>query len=199
MTGEQVGDVDLSADIFGVEPNIPLMHQAVVTEEANSRLGTANTKTRSDVRGGGRKPFRQKGTGRARQGSINAPQYYHGGIVFGPHPRSYEKALPKKMRRAAIKSALSARNADGDIIILDEIKLDSISTKKMAEFLKGMDAVSRTLIVLDTITEEVTKSSKNLPFVDLRLSPAVSARDLLVAHKIIMTRGAIDKLQEVLG
>ncbi|MCL5102706.1 MAG: 50S ribosomal protein L4 [Armatimonadetes bacterium] len=199
MSGESVGDLELGAELFGVEPNIPLMHQAVVAEEANARQGTSDTKQRSEVSGGGRKPFRQKGTGRARQGSIRAPHYYHGGVVFGPHPRSYSKALPKKMRRGALKCALSARLADEAVVVVDEIKLDEISTKKMAAFLDSMEVYGKALVVLDGITEEIRKSSRNIPGVELRVAPGVSVRDVLNADRIVMTRGAVEKLQEVFG
>jgi large subunit ribosomal protein L4 len=147
MAGQQVGDLELKAEIFEVEPNIGLMHQAVVAEQANRRQGTADTKSRSEVSGGGAKPYRQKGTGRARQGSIRAPHYYHGGVVFGPEPRSYRKALPKKMRRGALRCALSARVADEAVVVIDEIKLDGISTKKMVAFLDGVGATRRALVV----------------------------------------------------
>ena len=199
MAGDQVGDLELRSDIFETELNVPLMHQAVVAENANSRQGTADTKNRDEIRGGGRKPFRQKGTGRARQGSIRAPHMYHGGVVFGPTPRSYQKAMPKKMRRAAVKSALSARLADEDVVILDEIKMDAISTKKMAEILNGLDVVGRTLMVLESISDEVMKSARNIPGVEMRISPAISVRDILNADKIVMTRGAVEKLEEILA
>lgn len=199
MSGEAVGDIELKPEVFEVEPNIALMHQAVVTEEANARLGTADTKTRAEVSGGGRKPYRQKGTGRARQGSIRAPHYTHGGVVFGPHPRSYEKRLPKKMRRGAIRSALSAKLAEGAVVIIDEIKLDKISTKAMAAFLDSVGAFGRTLIVADTISDELRLSVRNIPGVELRLSPAVSVREILNAERIIMTKAAAEKLQEVFG
>jgi large subunit ribosomal protein L4 len=199
MSGEAVGDVDLKPELFEVAPNVGLMHQAVVAEEANGRQGTAATKTRSEVRGGGAKPFRQKGTGRARQGSIRAPQFAHGGVVFGPHPRSYRKALPKKMRRGALKSALSARLADGAVVVVDEIKLDKISTKQMAAFLDSVEAFGRTLVVLEDITDEVRLSTRNIPGVELRLSPAISVREVLNADMIVMTRSAVGKLEEVFG
>ncbi|MCE5200682.1 MAG: 50S ribosomal protein L4 [Armatimonadota bacterium] len=197
MAGEQVGDLDLKAEVFGVELNIPLMHQAVVAEEANMRQGTADTKSRAEVSGGGAKPYRQKGTGRARQGSTRAPHYYHGGVTFGPTPRSYDKALPKKMRRGALRSALSAKVADESVIVVDEIKLDSISTKKMAALLKGLEATGKALVVLDGVTEEILKSSRNIPRLLIRVAPAVSVRDILNADKIVMTRGAVAKLEEV--
>ncbi|MFB3779690.1 MAG: 50S ribosomal protein L4 [Bryobacteraceae bacterium] len=199
MAGEPIGEMDLKPEVFEVKPNVPLMHQAVVAEEANARQGTAATKTRGEVRGGGRKPYRQKGTGRARQGSIRAPHYAHGGVVFGPHPRSYRQSMPVKMRRGALRSALSARIADGAVVVVEEIKLDKISTKQMAAFLDSVEAYGKTVVLLDSMTEEVKKSSRNIPGVELRVSPAVSVRDVLNAEKIVMTRAAVDKLQEVFG
>lgn len=199
MAGEQVGDLELNDNVFGADLNVPLMHQAVVTENANSRLGTADTKTRAEVAGGGAKPFRQKGTGRARQGSIRAPHYYHGGIVFGPAPRSYQKAMPKKMRRAAVKSALSARLADDDFVFVDEIKMDAISTKNMAAVLNNLEVDGRTLMVMESISNEVMKSARNIPGVEMRISPAIGVRDILNADKIVMTRGAVEKLEEILA
>ena len=197
MDGGQVGDLELRSELFEVEANVPLMHQAVVAEEANKRQGTASTKDRGEVRGGGAKPYRQKGTGRARQGSIRAPHYYHGGVVFGPTPRSYYKAFPMKMRRAAMKSALSARVADDAVIVVDEIKLEKISTKLMVQFLNKVGADGKTLVVVDMITEEIRKSVRNIPGVELRVSPAFSVRDLLNAEKIVMTRAAVERLEEV--
>ncbi|MGI6296900.1 MAG: 50S ribosomal protein L4 [Armatimonadota bacterium] len=197
MSGESVGEIELRSDVFEVAANVPLMHQAVVTEQANKRQGTANTLTRDEVSGGGKKPYRQKGTGRARQGSTRAPHWTHGGVVFGPHPRSYAKAFPKKMRRGAIKSALSARLVDGDIIVIEELKLDKISTKTMVGILDSLGAYGKTLLVLDVLTDEVRKSTRNIPGVELRISPAISVRDILNADKVVMTRGAVEKLQEV--
>lgn len=197
MTGESAGKISLADEVFQAAPNVALMHQAVVAEQANARLGTADTKTRGEVRGGGRKPYRQKGTGRARQGSIRAPHYAHGGVVFGPHPRSYAQSLPKKMRRGAIKSALSARLADGAIVLLEELKLDKVSTKTMAGILDGLEAFGRTLVVLDEITDEIRLSSRNIPGVALRVAPAISVRDVLNADKIVMTKAAAKKLEEV--
>ena len=199
MSGEAIGDLDLESEVFEVKPNVALIHQAVMTEEANARQGTASTKTRGNVAGGGAKPWRQKGTGRARQGSIRAPHFRHGGVVFGPHPRSYHKALPKKMRRGALKGALSARVADGAVVVVDEIKLDAISTKKMAQFLDSVEAFGRTLVVMDTISDEVRKSTRNIPNVELRMSPSVSVREVLNADKIIITQAAVQKLEEVFG
>lgn len=199
MAGQQVGDVELKAEVFDTELNISLMHQAVVAENANARQGTHDTKTRAEVAGGGAKPFRQKGTGRARQGSIRSPHMYHGGIVFGPTPRSYAKQMPKKMRRAAVKSALSARLQDEAVVVIDEIKIDSISTKKMAAFLATLEVSGKILMVLEQMTEEIKLSSRNIPGLELRVSPGISVRDILNADKIVMTSGAVERLQEVLG
>jgi large subunit ribosomal protein L4 len=197
MAGDKVGDVELKTELFGIEPSIPLMHQAVVTEQANSRQGTHDTKNRDEVSGGGRKPFRQKGTGRARQGSTRSPHMYHGGIVFGPTPRSYSKAFPKKMKRGAIRSAFSARLADDVVIVVDEVKFDSISTKNAAAFLSTLDASGKALVILGSMTEEIRKSFRNIAGVSLRVAPAVSVRDVLDAEKIVLSRAAVDKLQEV--
>jgi large subunit ribosomal protein L4 len=197
MAGEQVGEIELVAGVFEAEPNVPLMHQAVVAENANARLGTADTRTRGEVRGGGAKPFRQKGTGRARQGSSRSPNLAHGGVAFGPHPRSYRQALPKKMRRGALKSALSARLADGAVAIVDQIAFEKISTKEMVSFLNKFEAFGKTILLMDNLTDEIRKSSRNIPGVDLRVAPALSVRDVLAADKIIMTRAAAEKLQEV--
>ncbi len=199
MSGKAIGDVELKADVFEAEANIPLMHQIVLAEEANARQGTHATKTRGDVSGGGAKPFRQKGTGRARQGSSRSPLQYHGGVVFGPQPRSYRQNTPKKMRRGALKSALSARVTDGAVVIVDEIKLDAVSTKAMVSFLDSIEAVGKTLVVLEGITNEVRLSSRNIPGVELRISPAVSVREVLNADKIVMTKAAVQKLEEVFG
>lgn len=199
--GVQSGEMELQSEIFDVQLSIPLMHQAVVTEEANQRRGTSETKTRSEVSGGGAKPFRQKGTGRARQGSIRSPHMTGGGVVFGPHMRSYNKKLPKKMRRAAIRSALTAKLADGDIVVVESLAMDKISTKGMLAMLSAIGAPlgGRILIVVDEVSEVITKSLRNIDNVSLRLSPGVSVRDLLVSHKIIMTKAAIEMLQGVLA
>lgn len=197
MSGKQIGDVELSGALFEAAPNVPLMHQAVVAEQANMRQGTHDTLGRSEVSGGGAKPYRQKGTGRARQGSIRAPHYYHGGVAFGPTPRSYYKAFPKKMKRGAIKSAMSCRLADEAIVMIDELKMDKISTKAAAAFLGSIGVQGKALIVLDGINDEIRKSFRNIPGVVLRVAPAVSVRDILNAKTIVMTRVAVEKLQEV--
>ena len=199
MEGQSAGEVELLSQVFEAEANVPLMHQAVVAEEANMRQGNAATKTRTDVSGGGAKPFRQKGTGRARQGSIRAPHCYHGGVVFGPHPHGFAKDMPKRMRQAAVRSALSAQFADGLVSVVDDIKLDKISTKDFAAFLKKMGDAKRILVVVDKVDDILWKSSRNVPNVELRVSPSVSVRDIIVAKKIIMTAAAVKRLEEVLG
>lgn len=197
MTGKKVGDIELSERVFASEPNIGLMHQAVVCEQANARQGTHDVKTRSEVKGGGAKPYRQKGTGRARQGTIRAPHYYHGGVVFGPTPRSYSKALPKKMRRAALRSALSSRVTDGDIIVVDNLSMDEISTKKMVGVLKSIGCEKKAVVITDESTKELKLSSRNIQGVNLREAPAFSVRDVLNADKVVMTKGAVAKVEEV--
>ena len=200
-SGAPAGELELKSEVFEVQLSIPLMHQAVVAEEANQRRGTSETKTRSEVSGGGAKPFRQKGTGRARQGSTRAPHMTHGGVVFGPHMRSYEKKMPKKMRRAAMRSALTAKLNDGDIIVVESLALEEISTKAILAILTSLGAPvdGRILVVVDEMTDVVKKSIRNLDNVSLKVSPAISVRDVLVAHKTIMTKKAIDVLQGALA
>jgi len=194
--GASVGEIDLAPGVFGVESNVPLMHQAVVAEEANSRQGTADTKVRSEVRGGGKKPWRQKGTGRARQGTRRAPHWTHGGVVFGPHPRDFGHAMPKKMRKAAIRSALSAKLADGEMTVVDSIDLGGISSRKMAVFLEAVEADGRTLLVLEQADETIEKSARNIPGVALRIAPNLSVRDVLNCDRLVVTKSAAQKLEE---
>jgi len=196
QNGEKVGDLDLSQEVFGAERNVPLLHQAVVEELANRRSGNADTKTRGEVAGGGRKPYRQKGTGRARQGSIRAPHYAGGGVVWGPHPRSYEQHMPRKMKRAALRSALSAKLADGEVVVLDDLQLDGISTKRMVEILRSLGAQGRVMIATTQITDELEKSSRNIPGVFLRVVPALSVAEVLDSDRIVMTKAAAQVLEE---
>lgn len=194
MAGQKVGDLTLRDDFFGITPNEPVMHQAVVTYLANQRQGTHDTRTRGEVAGGARKPYRQKGTGRARQGSIRAPQFRHGGTVFGPHPRDYHKDMPKKMRRLAIASAFSARVADGDVIVVDDIRVDEISTKRMAQFFDALGAAGKkVLLILGEPDDAVWKSSRNIPNVKVTVAPNVCTYDLLWAHKIVMARTGVER------
>lgn len=198
-TGQPVREIELSDKVFAAEVRTDLMHAAVVAEQANARQGTADTKTRGEVRGGGRKPWRQKGTGRARQGSIRAPHWRHGGVVFGPHPRDYSQRLPKKMRRAAMRSALTAKLAEDALITVESIRFDEIKTRHAVQFLKALniDHPNRVLLLLPEHDETVWKSFRNLPGVEVRVSPAVSVREVLVARRIITTPEALQKLEEV--
>jgi large subunit ribosomal protein L4 len=221
MQGKELGNLSLPEAVFGAELKTALIHQAVTTEEANSRQGTHDTKTRGEVRGGGRKPWRQKGTGRARQGSTRAPHWYHGGVVFGPHPRSYRKALPTKMRRGALRSALSAKVADGQVIGLDAFTLTTIGTKAAAAALnalplkktknvkyrgEGGDYVRtqkqvphNILLIVPEYDETIVKSCRNIPYLTLRTAPNFSVRDVVVAGRIVLAQGAVAKIEEVLA
>lgn len=197
--GKEIGTLPLPDAIFGVEFNETLVHQAIVTEEANRRQGTHDTRTRSEVRGGGRKPWRQKGTGRARQGTIRAPQWRGGGVVFGPHPRDYRKAFPVKMRRGALRCALSAKVADGAVLGLDALSFEKIKTREAVAVLKalGLDTTRRVLIIIPEYNEVVLKSTRNLPGVELRFAPNFSVRDTLLAHKIVLLKDAVAKIEAV--
>lgn len=196
--GQQVGELELRDDIFGLEANPGLLHQVVTAYLANQRQGTHDTKTRAEVAGGGRKPWRQKGTGRARQGSIRAPHWRHGGIVFGPHPRSYRLEVPKKMRRLALKQALSAKVAAGNFVVVDSYEVEAPKTKEVVGLLKAFDA-NKALIVTADGNTNVYKSARNIPG-----TAAMAARDLntyqvLKAPKVIITRDAVAVVEEVLG
>ncbi len=197
--GSSGGSVSLSEKLFSAKINPGLMHQAVVNEATNSRQDTRDTKTRAEVAGGGRKPYRQKGTGRARQGTISAPHYRHGGIVFGPHPRDLSAKLPKKARRAALASALSTKATDDAILVLDSLEMETHSTKTAAALLKTLGVTGKTLVVLPETNLTIYKSFRNIPGVTVRVAPAFSVRDVLDATRIIMTQGALDKLDAVYG
>ena len=197
--GKEIGSLPLPDAIFGVDYNDALVHQAVVAEEANQRQGTHDTRQRSRVRGGGRKPWKQKGTGRARQGTIRAPQWRGGGVVFGPHPRSYRKALPVKMRRGAIRCVLSGKVSEGNVIALDGLHFDAPKTKQAVALLAalGLTTTRRVLLVIPEYDEVMLKSTRNLPNVELRFAPNFSVRDALVAHKIILMKDSIAKMEAV--
>jgi large subunit ribosomal protein L4 len=197
--GAEVGKVKLSPAIFEVEPHSDLMHAAVVSHLANRRAGTADTLTRAEVSGGGRKPYRQKGTGRARQGTIRAPHYAGGGVVFGPHPRDYGKDMPKKMRRLALKSALSTKLADGQIIVIDDVKLETISTKQMVHLLETLGVQGKTMLVLSEPDETVRRSSRNIPWVAVRIAPSICTYDLLNADTVVFEKDALAKIEEAQG
>jgi len=197
--GSSGGTVSLSEKLFSAKINPGLMHQAVVNEATNSRQDTRDTKTRAEVAGGGRKPYRQKGTGRARQGTISAPHYRHGGIVFGPHPRDLSARLPKKARRAALASALSTKATFDAILVLDTLEMETHSTKTAAALLKTLGVTGKTLVVLPETNLTIYKSFRNIPGVTVRVAPAFSVRDVLDAERIVMTQGALNKLDAVYG
>jgi large subunit ribosomal protein L4 len=196
VNGEQVGEIELKDSVFGVPVNVAVMHQAVINYLANQRQGTHSTKTRGEVRGGGRKPWRQKGTGRARQGSIRAPQWIKGGVVFGPKPRDYGYKLPKKVKRLALKSALSSKVKDNEIIVLDELKLEQPKTKKVAELLKNFNAKSA-LIVVPQGEKNVELSTRNLPNAKAMYANLLNTYDVLKYEKFIITKDAVAIVEEV--
>lgn len=197
MAGEKVSELSLNENVFAVEPNKYAMHIAVVNYLANQRHGTQSTLTRAEVSGGGKKPWRQKGTGRARQGSTRAPQWYHGGISHGPKPRSYNFTINKKVRQLAIKSALSCKVADGEMIVIDEIKLDAIKTAAMVKALAAVNAAKKTLIVLPENDEVIFKSARNIEGVKVTFAGSVNTYDILNADTLVIAQGAVEKLTEV--
>ena len=193
---EKVGEIELSDAIFGIEANKEAMHTMVVNYLANQRQGTQSTKTRTEVRGGGRKPWRQKGTGRARQGSIRAPQWTGGGVALGPKPRSYRFSVNKKLRRLALKSALSTKVAENEIIVIDELKLDTFKTKEMAAILKAFDA-DNALIVTAGKDDYVVRSAANIPGIKTSMAENLNVYDVLKYNKFIVTKDAVSKIEEV--
>jgi len=197
MKGQKVGDIQLNDDIFAIEINSVAMHSAVVNQLANKRQGTQSTKTKSEVRGGGKKPWRKKGTGRARQGSTRSAQWVGGGIVLGPKPRSYSYTLPKKVKRLALKSALSSKVLDNNIIVLDELKFGAIKTKEMAGVLNNLKVDSSALIVLPAVDEIVVKSARNIENVKTACINTINTYDILKYKKFIVTKEAVAKLEEV--
>ena len=197
--GNKIEDIQLNDNIFAVEVNADAMHQVVVALLANKRQGTQSAKTRAEVRGGGIKPWRQKGTGRARQGSIRAPQWRGGGVVFGPTPRSYKFKLNRKVRRLALKSALSTKINDNEFMALEAIKFDAPKTKEMVKVLANLEAPVKTLIVVDEICPNVARSANNIPGVKLLDAKHVNVYDILNSNKLIMTEAAIKSVEEVLG
>lgn len=200
QSGAQVGTIQLDEYIFGIEPNVPVMHQMLVLQNANARQGTHSTKTRGEVRGSTRKIYRQKGTGRARQGAIRAPHHSGGGVVHGPKPRDYTQRMPRKMRRLAVRSALSAKQAAGEIRFVDRLELDSIRTKAMLEVLNAFDLGKRkTLIVLPNKDETIIRSANNLPNVKTLNAMYLNIRDLLKYEVVILPQAALDKINAWLG
>ena len=195
-SGAVTGTVTLPASVFDATVNPAVMHQALLRQLANARQGTHATLTRGNVSGGGRKPYRQKGTGRARQGSIRAPQWEGGGIVFGPHPRSYRLDMPRKQRRLALRGALTTRAQDGAVIVLEEFTLDAPRTRAVVDLLKAVEAGRRVLLVLGSHNEMLERSARNIPEVQVVLANNLSVRDLLAAETVLMTRDAIEHIQE---
>ena len=196
MTGAQIGEVELSEAVFGIEPNETVVHAVVKNHLANCRQGTQSALTRAEVSGGGIKPYRQKGTGRARQGSTRAPQWTHGGIVFAPKPRSYSYALNKKVKRLALKSALSAKAASGDIKVVDGLKLDEIKTKTMRGFLAGIGA-GKSVVITPEVDEIVVKSARNIPGVVTTTAKVLSVYDIVNANQLVIDKAALAIIEEV--
>ncbi|HHT70532.1 MAG: 50S ribosomal protein L4 [bacterium] len=198
LDGETVGEITLSEAVFGVPMNAGLLHQSVVRHQANQRLGTASTKTRSEVSGGGRKPWRQKGTGRARVGSIRSPLWRHGGIIFGPTPRSFAQQMPRKMRRLAVKVALSDKVRQGKFVVLEDLDLPAAKTKEMVKVLANLDA-KKALIVTAGRDDQVQRSARNIPEVETLEAVALNVYDILRHDRLIITRDAVARVEEVLG
>lgn len=199
QTGSKVGDVELNDSVFGIEPNNHVMFEAVVMQRASLRQGTHKTKIRSEVAGGGRKPWRQKGTGRARQGSIRSPQWRGGGTVFGPVPRSYSYKLPKKVRRLAIKSALSSKVVAEEILVLESLSFDAPKTKEFTQVLKGLFVDNKALVVTAGLDENVALSARNIPGITVVTAEGINVLDVLNHDKLIMTKAAVEKVEEVLA
>ena len=197
MQGKKVSDVELSAAVFGIEPNETVVHSVLVNYLANQRQGTQNTKTRAEVRGGGRKPWRQKGTGRARQGSIRAPQWIKGGIALGPKPRSYKYTVNKKERRLAIKSILSSKVLENNLVVVDKMDVKEIKTKTMVAALDSLKVTGKTLIMLPEKNENVQKSARNIEGVKTTLVNTINVYDLLKYNKLVVTLYTVKKLEEV--
>ena len=197
IKGEEVGKMDLSDAVFGIKPNAVAMHSVVVNYLANQRQGTQSTKTRAEVSGGGKKPWRQKGTGRARQGSTRAPHWRHGGVTFGPKPRDYRYSLNKKLKRLAMKSALSSKVADGSIIVLDCLPMEEIKTKTMVNILAAVGFGKKALLVMPEIDQNVLLSARNIAGVKPTVTGEINVYDILNNNQIIIVKAAVEKLEEV--
>src|SRR5699024_1254422 len=199
QSGSQVGDVEINDAVFGIEPNEHVLHDAVLMQRASLRQGTHAVKNRSEVRGGGRKPWRQKGTGRARQGSIRSPQWVGGGVVFGPTPRSYSYKLPRKVRRLALKSALSSKVKEDSLVVLEDIAIDAPKTKEVISMLSSLNVDAKALIVTADKNEVLAKSANNLQNVKVITVSEVNVLDLLTHDKLVLTKEAAEKAGEVLA
>ena len=197
MAGRKTGEVELNDAIFGIEPNMTVVHEVVKNHLANCRQGTQSALTRAEVSGGGRKPWRQKGTGRARQGSTRAPQWTHGGIVFAPKPRSYSYVLNKKVKRLALKSVLSAKAADGEIIVVDKIEMNEIKTKTFRQFLEAVKADGKAVVITPEVNANVVKSARNLPGVLTTPAKLINVYDLVNAKFLVIDKDALATIEEV--
>ena len=197
MSGEQVGQIELSDAIFGIEVNKAVVHDVVKNHLANCRQGTQSALTRAEVSGGGRKPWRQKGTGRARQGSTRAPQWTHGGIVFAPKPRDYSYTLNKKSRRLALKSVLSAKASEQNIVVIDSIKMEAPKTKEFAAFLNAVGVTGKALVVTAAADENVVKSGRNIPGCQVTFANVINVYDVVNASKLVVDQAALQKIEEV--
>ena len=197
MSGKVVGEIELSEALFGVEVNEAVVHDVVKNHLANKRQGTQSALTRAEVSGGGRKPWRQKGTGRARQGSTRAPQWTHGGIVFAPKPRDYSYTLNKKARRLALKSVLSAKVAETALVVIDSIKMDAPKTKDFAAFLAAVGAEKKALVVTAAVDQNVVKSGRNIPGCQVTFANLINVYDVLNAKKLVLDKAALQKIEEV--
>ena len=197
MTGEVVGSVELKDSIFGIEPNKAVVHEVVKNHLANCRQGTQSALTRAEVSGGGKKPWRQKGTGHARQGSTRAPQWTHGGIVFAPKPRDYSYTLNKKSRRLALKSVLSAKAAEQNIVVIDSIVMDAPKTKEFAAFLSAVGADKKALVVTAAPDQNVVKSGRNIPGCEITFANLLNVYDIVKADKLVVDQAALRKIEEV--
>jgi len=197
MSGEQVGEIELSEAVFGITPNESVVHDVVKNHLANLRQGTQSALTRAEVSGGGRKPWRQKGTGRARQGSTRAPQWTHGGIVFAPKPRDYSYTLNKKVRRLALKSALSDKAAQQNIVVIDAIKVDAPKTREFAAFLKAVNVTGKALVVTAEADTNVVKSGRNIPGCQVTFANLINVYDIVNAKQLVLDKAALAKIEEV--
>lgn len=197
MAGKEVGSVELSDAIFGIEPNTVVMHQMVVNYLANNRQGTQSALTRSEVSGGGRKPWKQKGTGHARQGSTRAPQWTHGGVVFAPKPRSYRFTVNKKVKRLAMKSAFSSKFNDSQLVVVDAVSLDEYKTKTIANMLNAIGADKKALIVLPEVDKKIINSARNIPGVKTAQVNTLNVYDIMNADKVVIVKDAVSKIEEV--
>lgn len=197
--GKEAGQVELPAAVFAAPVNAAVLHQAVLRQQANDRQGTHETKTRGDVSGGGKKPWKQKGTGRARQGSTRAPQWRHGGTVFGPHPRSYDQKMPRKQRRAALRAALAAKHQDGAVRVLDDLNLEAPKTRVIVDLIEQLGAGARTLLVIREHDLNLEKSTRNIASVKTILASNLNPSDVLIADTLVFTRSALSELEEWLS